>query len=101
MVRKVKKFKAGFVISDANLKPDDTLQDVIDLKRKTGFSTVGVTHDGTSGGKLVGLVTSRDYRPGRDSLDKKVKDFMTPFSKLVIGNYGISLDEANDIIWVV
>jgi len=99
MVRKVKKFKAGFVISDANLKPDDTLQDVIDLKRKTGFSTVGVTHDGTSGGKLVGLVTSRDYRPGRDSLDKKVKDFMTPFSKLVIGNYGISLDEANDIIW--
>lgn len=99
MVRKVKKFKAGFVISDANLKPEDTLQDIIDLKRKTGFSTVGVTHDGTSGGKLLGLVTSRDYRPGRDSLDKKVKDFMTPFSKLVTGNYGISLDEANDIIW--
>ncbi len=99
MVRKVKKFKAGFVVSDANLKPEQTLGDVIDLKNKTGFSTIGVTHDGTSGGRLLGMVTSRDYRPSRDSLDKKVKDFMTPFRKLVTGSYGISLDEANDIIW--
>lgn len=99
MVRKVKKFKAGFVVSDANLTPDHTLKDVIDLKNKNGFSTVAVTHDGTSGGKLLGMVTSRDYRQSRDSLDKKVKDFMTPFSKLVMGTYGISLDEANDIIW--
>ena len=99
MVKKVKKFKAGFVVSDANLTPENTLKDIIDLKARTGFSTVAITHDGTSGGKLLGMVTSRDYRPGRDSLDKKVKDFMTPFSKLVTGKNGISLDEANDIIW--
>lgn len=99
MVRKVKKFKAGFVVSDANLTPENTLRDVLELKEKTGFSTVAVTNDGSSGGRLEGMVTSRDYRPGRDSHDKKVKDFMTPFSKLVTGKYGISLDEANDIIW--
>lgn len=99
MVRKVKKFKAGFVVSDANLTPENTLKDVLELKEKTGFSTVAVTHDGTSGGRLEGMVTSRDYRPGRDSQDKKVKDFMTPFSKLVTGSYGISLEEANEIIW--
>lgn len=99
MVRKVKKYKAGFVISDANLTPEQTLKDVIDLKNKTGFSTVGITDDGTSNGILLGMVTSRDYRPSRDNPDKKVKDFMTPFSKLVTGKYGISLDEANDIIW--
>ena len=99
MVRKVKKYKAGFVVSDANLTPDHTLEDVIELKKQTGFSTIGITHDGSSNGKLLGLVTSRDYRPGRDSLDKKIHDFMTPFSKLVTGKYGISLDEANDIIW--
>jgi len=29
----------------------------------------------------------------------KVKDFMTPFAKLVTGNFGVSLEEANDIIW--
>ncbi|TAJ11088.1 IMP dehydrogenase [Marinilabiliaceae bacterium JC017] len=99
MVRKVKKFKAGFVISDANLTPDHTLSDVIKLKEKTGFSTIGITDDGSSNGKLLGIVTGRDYRPSRDSLDKKIKDFMTPFSKLITGNFGTTLSEANDIIW--
>ncbi|MDD2559765.1 MAG: IMP dehydrogenase [Bacteroidales bacterium] len=99
MVRKVKKYKAGFVVSDANLRPDQCLQDVIDLKAKTGFSTIGITHDGSSNGKLLGIVTSRDYRPGKDNHAKIIRDFMTPFSKLVTGKHGISLDEANDIIW--
>jgi IMP dehydrogenase len=99
MVRKVKKFKAGFVVSDANLTPENTLKDVIELNDRTGFSTIAITHDGTAGGKLLGMVTSRDYRPNKDSLDKKVKEFMTPFAKLVTGKYGITLDEANDVIW--
>jgi IMP dehydrogenase len=99
MVRRVKKYKAGFVISDANLTPEQTLKDVIELKNRTGFSTVGITDDGTFNGKLLGMVTSRDYRPSRDGLDKKIKDFMTPYSQLITGNHGISLDEANDIIW--
>ena len=99
MVRKVKKYKAGFVVSDANLTPENTLRDVIALKQKTGYSTIGITADGTSNGKLLGLVTSRDYRPSKDSLDKKVKDFMTPFEKLVVAHYPIDLNEANDIIW--
>ncbi len=99
MVRKVKKFKAGFVVSDANLTPEHTLKDIIDLKAKTGYSTVGITEDGTSNGKFLGIVTSRDYRPSRDPLEKKVKDFMTPFPKVITGKLGISLNEANDIIW--
>lgn len=99
MVRKVKKFKAGFVVSDANLTPEHTLQDVLDLKELKGFSTIGITDDGSSNGKLLGLVTSRDYRPNKDPLNKKIKEFMTPFSKLVVGKLGISLNEANDIIW--
>jgi IMP dehydrogenase len=99
MVNKVKKFKAGFVISNANLTPDHTLKDVLDIKAKTSFSTIGITDDGSSNGKLLGIVTGRDYRPNKDSLDKKIKDFMTPFSKLITGNLGITLNEANDIIW--
>ena len=99
MVRKVKKFKAGFVISDANLTPNNSLADVIKLKEKTGYSTIGITEDGTSNGKLLGMVTSRDYRPSRDPLDLKVKEFMTPFEKLITGEVGISLNEANDKIW--
>lgn len=99
MIRKVKKYKAGFVISDANLMPNHTLQDVINLKKEKGFSTIGITEDGSPNGKLLGLVTSRDYRLGHDDPNKKISDFMTPFNKLIIGKYGISLDKANDLIW--
>ncbi len=99
MIRKVKKFKAGFVVSDANLTPENNLQDVIDLKARTGYSTIGITHDGTSNGKLLGMVTGRDYRSSRDGYDKKVKEFMTPFDKLITGDFGVSLNDANDIIW--
>jgi len=99
MVRKVKKFKAGFVVSDSNLTPENTLDDVIQLSKKTIHSTVGITHDGTSNGKLLGLVTSRDYRIEKDDQNMKIKDFMTPFDKLIVGKSGISLTEANQIIW--
>lgn len=99
MIRRVKKFKAGFVISDANLRPEDSLQDILNLKRKTGHSTVGITEDGTANGKLLGIVTSRDYRISKDSPDRKVREFMTPISQLVVGEAGISLTEANELIW--
>ncbi|MCR8633613.1 MULTISPECIES: IMP dehydrogenase [Paenibacillus] len=99
MVRKAKSYKAGFVVSRSNLTPSHTLKDVLDLKEETGHSTVAVTDDGTPKGKLVGIVTSRDYRISRDSLDKPVHEFMTPFSSLIYGNSGISLPEANDLIW--
>lgn len=99
MIRRVKKFKAGFVISDSNLTPNHTLKDVLDLKEATGHSTLGITEDGGPNGKLLGIVTSRDYRTGRDPLDKKIYEFMTPFDKLITGKLGISLNDANDIIW--
>jgi IMP dehydrogenase len=99
MVRKVKKFKAGFVISDSNLTPEHRLADVLSLINKTGHSTIGITHDGTPNGTLLGLVTSRDFRAEKDDYNMKVKYFMTPFEKLHIGKVGISLTEANQIIW--
>ncbi|MDH6353848.1 IMP dehydrogenase [Dysgonomonas sp. PH5-45] len=99
MVLKVKKFKAGFVVSDSNLTPEHTLADVVELKRKTGHSTIGITDNGQQNGKLLGIVTSRDYRADKDPLDTKIRDFMTPQSKLIVGKLGISLSEANQIIW--
>ena len=99
MVRRVKSYKAGFVESDSNIRPDQTLQDIVDLKERTGHSTVAVTEDGTKDGKLLGIVTSRDYRVSRMALDTKVSEFMTPFEKLVYAKEGVTLKEANDIIW--
>lgn len=99
MIKKVKRYKAGFVVSDANLTPEHTLKDVIELKEKTGHSTIAITEDGSPSQRLMGIVTTRDYRVSRDNLHKKVKEFMTPFAKLIVGKEGISLSEANDIIW--
>ena len=99
MVKKVKAYKAGFVYSDSNLGPNSTLEDVLKLKEKTNHSTIAITKDGTPNGKLLGVVTSRDYRISRMSLDCKVKDFMTPFKKLITAKKGTTLKECNDIIW--
>lgn len=99
MVARVKNYKAGFVTSDSNVTPETTLQEVLDLKEKLGHSTMAVTEDGTPNGKLLGIVTSRDYRVSRMDLDTKVKEFMTPFDKLVYADENTTLKEANDIIW--
>ena len=99
MVAKVKSYKAGFVISDSNIRPDGTLAQIVDLFEKTGHSTVAVTDDGTANGKLLGVVTTRDYRISRMPLDIKVSEFMTPLDKLYTAPASTSLKEANDIIW--
>ncbi len=99
MVKRAKSYKAGFVKSDSNLSPEATMADVIELKERTGHSTVAITSDGTAEGKLLGIVTGRDYRPSRMSPDTKVKEFMTPFDKLIWAKEGTTLKEANDIIW--
>ncbi|MBO4288870.1 MAG: IMP dehydrogenase, partial [Lachnospiraceae bacterium] len=99
MVARAKSTKAGFVKSDSNVHPDDTLADVVALTARTGHSTIAVTEDGTEEGRLVGIVTSRDYRVSRMPMDLKVREFMTPFEKLIWAKEGTTLSEANDIIW--
>ena len=99
MVARVKAHRAGFVPSDSNISPDATLADLLALKERTGHSTTAVTEDGTAHSKLVGLVTSRDYRPSRMSRDLKVKEFMTPASKLIYAKKDITLQQANDMLF--
>ena len=99
MVRDVKKCKAGFIDSDSNVKVGTSLRDVIDLVNRTGHSTVMITEDGTSKGKFIGLVTDKDYRISRVDLDEPIDKFMVPKEKLVFARKGISLEEANDVIW--
>ncbi len=99
MVARVKNYKAGFVVSDSNLKSDSTLQNVLDLFDEKGHNTMAVTDDGTSNGKLLGVVTSRDYRVSRMDPSTKVSEFMTPIEKLITAPENTSLKEANDIIW--
>ena len=99
MVARAKAYKAGFVVSASNVSLDSTLQDILDLKEKNGFSTVAVTSDGTANGKLLGIVTSRDYRVSRMDKSTPVSEFMSPREKLVVGDEDTTLKQANDIIW--
>ena len=99
MVARAKGYKAGFVVSDSNLTPDNTLEDVLALVEKNGHSTMAVTDNGLANGKLLGIVTGRDYRVSRMSTDTKVSEFMTPLAKLVTAPEGTTLKAANDIIW--
>ncbi|MCF0135493.1 MAG: IMP dehydrogenase [Lachnospiraceae bacterium] len=99
MVARVKGTKAGFVNSDSNLTPDMTLADVLAIKEETGHNTMAVTADGSPNGKLLGIVSSRDYRVSRMDLSTRVSEFMTPLEKLITAEEGTSLKVANDIIW--
>ena len=99
MVAHVKAYKAGFVTSDSNLRPDQSLADVLELKEKTEHNTMAVTDNGGPDGKLLGIVTGRDYRVSRMDLSTKVAEFMTPFESLITAQEGITLKDANDVIW--
>ena len=99
MVARVKAYKAGFVTSDTNIRPEQTLTELVAAIEKTGHSTVAVTLDGTANGKLLGIITDRDFRIKKAAPDAKVQEYMTPLGSLVMGREGITLEEANDIIW--
>ena len=99
MVSRVKAYKAGFVTSDSNIRPDQTLEEVVALIEQTGHSTIAVTQDGSAHGKLEGIITGRDFRIDHVPASSKVSDYMTPFKDLVTGDDGISLSDANDLIW--
>ncbi len=99
MVSKVKNFKAGFVRSDSNLKPDNTLKDVRILTGKTEHTTIAITEDGTARGKLSGILTSRDFRLDNCDWDTSVSKVMTLFKDLIYARDNITLQEANELIW--
>jgi IMP dehydrogenase len=99
MVRRVKSHKAGFVTSDTNVRPDQTVAELTALRQQTGHSTTAVTEDGTLDSKILGLVTTRDFRPGVTNPATKIKDIMTPRQQLIFAPDGVSIDEANDLLW--
>jgi len=99
MVAKVKAYRAGFSPNDTNIRPNQTVAELTELRKKTGHSTTTVTEDGSAHGKFLGIVSSRDIRPDYTSPETLIRDVMTPFDKLVVAQDGITLNEANNIIW--
>jgi len=96
-VRKVKKFKNGFILDPVCLSPENTVEDVFRTKQTLGFSSFPITDTGKMGGRLVGIISNRDTAFIEDP-SVKVKDFMTPRADLSVAKEGVSLAEANEML---
>lgn len=97
--RAVKNFTAGFVLSDTNVRPDASLEELWVVMRRTGHSSAAVTHDGTPHGQFLGLVTSRDFHPQRHNLRDTVSTRMMPAAQLSLAAPDITLSQANSRLW--
>ncbi|KAK7207257.1 IMP dehydrogenase/GMP reductase [Myxozyma melibiosi] len=95
MVRKVKKYENGFISDPVVLSPKTTIVEVRELKEKLGFAGFPVTENGQVGGKLLGIVTSRDIQ-FLEQDDLLVSEVMT--TDLITASEGIDLVTANEIL---
>lgn len=96
----MKKYKHGFILNPIVLGPSHTVSDVLKIKKEQGFCGIPITENGKIGGKLLGMVTSRDidFIENSDSDTIKLENIMTNASELVTAPLGITLTEANHIL---
>ncbi|MBE7410699.1 MAG: IMP dehydrogenase [Leptospiraceae bacterium] len=92
-VQKVKRYENGFITDPQVLGPNNTIQDLDEIKEKYGFSSIPITEDGTSNSKLIGIVTNRDVDFENDRTIMLGKVMTT---NLITGPVGLSLREANE-----
>lgn len=97
-VKKVKRYNNGFISNPIVFKPDNTIQDVIDMKEKLNFSGFPITENGQCNSKLLGLVCNRDIDFIEDN-STLLSEIMTKTEDLIVGNGDeITLGEATKII---
>lgn len=96
-VRKVKRFKNGFITDPICLSPNNTVGDVMELKARNGYTGIPITESGEMGGKLLGIVSNRDIT-FVDDRSMKLAEIMTPREKLSVAKQGVELKEANEIL---
>ncbi len=91
-VQRVKKSESGIINEPIHLKPQNTLQDALDLMADYKISGFPVVDDAN---KLVGILTNRDLRFEKD-FSQNVENVMTQ-APLITAKHGISLEEAEEI----
>ncbi|OWR52585.1 inosine-5'-monophosphate dehydrogenase [Danaus plexippus plexippus] len=97
-VHKVKKYKHGFIRDPVCMGPNNTVADVLDAKKKHGFTGFPITENGKLGGFLIGIVTSRDIDFREGSPELSLKEVMTPINEMITAQSGVTLQDANYIL---
>ena len=93
-VELVKRNESGMVLDPITLRPEQTVAEAEALLHHYSISGLPVVDKNM---KLIGIVTNRDIRYLKAD-DTPVKDIMTK-DGLVTGEEGITLDEAQKILW--
>lgn len=95
IIKKVKRYKNGFILDPIVMSPSHKISDVDFIKKKLGFSGIPITEKGTLGSKLLGIITNSDIDFEEDRNEPLFK-FMT--KDLTTAKLGIELSEANHIL---
>ena len=93
-VELAKNSQNGFIMQPACVTPDTTVGEVGAMP----YTAFPVTETGKVGGKLLGIITSRDVDFVDDRKSAKCSDVMTPLDALVTVKHGISLADARQVV---
>jgi IMP dehydrogenase len=92
-VDRVKRSESGMITNPITLRPDDTIQQAMDLTARFKISGVPITD---KDGKLVGILTNRDLR-FETNFAQPISNIMTA-ENLVTAPEGTSLEDAQAIL---
>jgi IMP dehydrogenase len=94
-VLKVKRSESGMIVNPITLRPENTIQEALQLVREKGISGLPII-DGQ--GKLVGILTNRDLRFATN-FDEKISAIMRS-KNLVTAPVGFTMAEAKHLLHI-
>ena len=95
-IDRVKRSESGMIVNPITLSPTGRIYEALELMQKYRISGVPITEDGSTEGKLVGILTNRDLR-FEGNLDRPIGDVMTR-ENLITVPVGTTLSEAEQIL---
>jgi len=93
-VKTVKKYESGVVRDPTTIRSTKTINELMKLTSELSISGMPVVDDG----KLMGIVTRRDFRYAED-LTELVSSIMTPREKLITVNEGFDQEDVKKLMY--